>query len=736
MMRVIPMNNVRKPLLAASVAAIAMTATPTYAQTAPVEEIDNSGDIIVTAQKRNERLQDTPVPVTALDTSKLADRNLTRLQDYFTEVPGLSLNAQGNGKTNIILRGITTAAFGNPTVAVSIDDVPYGATNATADGQLVQPDLDPSDLERIEVLRGPQGTLYGASSLGGLIKYITKDPSTESFSGRVQGDINTVRKGEIGYAARGSINVPLGDTLAVRASGYTRRSPGYVDNIVSGEKDVNRIDVVGGRVALLFRPNETLKVKLAAQHQYTQGDGTARTTTNFSLEPTVGDLQQRYLPDSGMFRTRSTLLTANIDLDFDTVNIRSVTGYGRNANRERSDFSRSVGEPAAELDNNMRTEKFTQELRFSGRPGETIEWMIGGFYTKENSKSLQKIERVTPITGAPVSPALTNIFTADFPSSYEELAAFGALTVNFSPKFNIQGGLRYSGNRQTIFEADSGEFAGTLPGQPPVISADTASSDNSLTFLVVPQYKFSRDLMIYARVASGYRPGGPNGAIFSDPTLPKSYSADTTMNYEAGIKGSLFDRHFTFDISTYYIDWDKVHLQLIVSGLSIFTNGGKASSQGVEGAFQFRTDSGLTLSANGAYGIAKLEEDPPAAIPADKGTRLPFSPKFSGSVSADQEFALNSEWTASIGGTVSHVGQRFGPFRPVASRLNLPSYTTFDLRAGIKNDDWSVNLYARNITDKRGVLSAAAEGSQAITGVFGVNYVQPRTFGISVARNF
>src|SRR5690606_10964429 len=149
--------------------------------------------------------------------------------------------------------------FGNPTVAVSIDDVRYGATNATADDQLVQPNLDPSDLQRVEVLRGPQGTLYGASSLGGLIKSVTKDPSTDAISGRFQGDINTVHKGEVGYALRGSLNMPLSDTVAVRASGYSRRSPGYVDNVLTGEKDVNTIDVYGGRVALMVRPSDQVK---------------------------------------------------------------------------------------------------------------------------------------------------------------------------------------------------------------------------------------------------------------------------------------------------------------------------------------------------------------------------------------------------------------------------------------------------------------------------------------------
>src|SRR5690606_13542720 len=148
-----------------------------------------------------------------------------------------------NGKMNIVIRGISTGVFGNPTVAVTIDDVPYGSSVALADGQLVQPDLDPVDLQRIEVLRGPQGTLYGASSLGGLIRYVTADPMVDRSFGRVQADVGAVRRGEIGYGLRGALNLPLDEQAALRLNAYTRRTPGFVDNVRTGGNDVNRIDV-------------------------------------------------------------------------------------------------------------------------------------------------------------------------------------------------------------------------------------------------------------------------------------------------------------------------------------------------------------------------------------------------------------------------------------------------------------------------------------------------------------
>jgi len=233
-------------------------------------------EIVVTAQKRIERLQDVPVPVTALDAETLAQRNQNRLQDYFAAVPGLSLNAGsfgGGGQQNLSIRGLATGSFSNPTVGIAIDDVPFGASNQVAWGAALIPDLDPGDLDRIEVLRGPQGTLYGASSIGGLIKFVTRDPSVDGPSGRAQVLVNGVQHGELGYSARGSANVPISDVLAVRASGFTRRDPGYIANVSTGQHDVNRADVYGGRLSVLWKPSAAVSLKVAALLQNTEGDG-------------------------------------------------------------------------------------------------------------------------------------------------------------------------------------------------------------------------------------------------------------------------------------------------------------------------------------------------------------------------------------------------------------------------------------------------------------------------------
>ena len=207
---------------------MAQTSQGTPSSTIPVDSSPASGrgakaegieEIIVTAQKRSERIQDVPVPVTSIDANQLVENNQVRFEDYYTSVPGLSF-APNNQNNYLAIRGIATGGFSNPTVGIVIDDVPFGGSTALGGGQ-VMPDIDPGDLARVEVLRGPQGTLYGASSMGGLIKFVTVDPSTDALSGRVQAGVSEVHNaGQAGYNVRGSLNVPINNTLAMSVSGF------------------------------------------------------------------------------------------------------------------------------------------------------------------------------------------------------------------------------------------------------------------------------------------------------------------------------------------------------------------------------------------------------------------------------------------------------------------------------------------------------------------------------------
>lgn len=703
-------------------------------------------EIIVTAQKKSERLQDVPVPVTAIDAQSLADTNQLRIQDYYASIPGLSMTpSDTNGAPTLAIRGVTTGAYTNPSVGITVDDVPYGASTSLSGGSLA-PDIDPSELASIEVLRGPQGTLYGASSIGGLLKFVTVDPSTDGFSGRLQASGSGVSNGDgLGYGFRGAVNVPVSDTFAFRASAFTRHDPGYVDNVQTGQNGVNWGDASGGRLSALWQPSQELSVKLGALLQNSEVHGSPE------AEPTLGDLKQNTLRDTGEYDRHTQVYSATVKAKLGSVDLTAVSGYTINTLFDSFDITPAIGGPgsiidvgypgtgfngfgvtgASELEHN-KTTKFTQEIRLSVPLGQSIDWLIGGFYTHEHSLYDQQQFAANPTTGALVDSG------ADYNwgVTYAEYAAFTDVTFHVTDRFDVQVGGRESHNRQTYSEIDTGPLVALFEGlPPPVVSPEVVSSQNSFTYLLTPEFKVSSDLMLYARLASGYRPGGPNPTA-SALGLPVSFGADKTRNYEIGAKGDVLAHALSFDASVYYIDWKDIQLTVLSpNNLAYFANGSRAKSQGVELSVESRPLQGLKIAAWVAFNDAVLTEPMPpmSYLVGVTGDRLPYSSRFSSNLSLQQEFPLWTKTTGYVGGAVSYVGDRTGVFTPTSERQDLPAYAKTDLSAGARYESWTANLYVNNLADKRGVL---AGGVGASINPLAFNYIPPRTVGLSVARTF
>ena len=732
-----------------SAAGVASSASASASPVVTLEEV------VVTAQKRAERLQDVPVPVTSINAEVLLASNQLRLQDYFTSVPGLSLASDGarNGFATLAIRGITTGPGTNPTVGITVDDVPYGSSTLLGGGDWV-PDLDPSDLSRVEVLRGPQGTLYGASSMGGLVKYVTVDPSTGKFSGQIQAGISEVHNGpNPGYNVRASLNVPVGDTLAVRLSGFTRRDPGYVDRHDPDyvpepitTEGVNQVKVSGGRLSALWQPSTNMTLKIGALLQHDQADG----SPNVLIPPGLGDLQQRALRDSGGYDRKSQVFNANFNAKWGAIELTSVTGYSVNTIENSIDYTFALGPftqggipalgfagfgtPGTEVLEHNKTKRFTQELRLALPLGDRIDWLIGGFYGHESSPYTQDIVAVDAVTTAQVG----TWGTLGFPTSYRELAAFTDLTFRLTEQFDVQFGARESHINQRASASNVGlPYNTVFIGQPvqTVIFPPVDTSDNAFTYLVTPRLKLTSDLMIYARLASGYRAGGANLA----PNVPNHYSPDKTRNYELGAKADWLEHTLSLDASVYYIDWKNIQLGLLdpASQQGFNVNASRARSQGIELSVQSRPLPGLQLAAWVAFNDATLREGFPQESLAYgvPGARLPYSSRFSGNLSVDQAFPLTGSVEAFVGGSLSYLSERFGPFPSIAAptqRQVFPAYARTDLRAGLKFGSWKVNLFGTNVTDRRAIIS----GGIAALNPTALTYIQPRTFGLSVARSF
>jgi iron complex outermembrane recepter protein len=720
-------------------------------------------EIIVTAQKRSERLLDVPVPVTAITAETLAERNQVQLEDYFRQVPGLDLTDNGGGSKSITLRGVTTGGLTNPTFAVAIDGIPYGSSSGLGYGDRLVPDLDPSNLARVEVLRGPQGTLYGASSLGGMLQYVTKDPSLADVEGQASVDFNSVEDGGYGHGARASISVPIiQDSLGISVSAFKRKDAGFIDDPARKRSDVDGRDIKGGLLAAMWKPSERFSLKLSALAQ--DGDSEAATSVDadFRLQPTVGDLAQIRPPGTGWSEEKIRFFTAVANAKLGSLDLTSLTGYGINAFSNALDFPSPLwgslaeaffGVSGTKLVTHMKTKKFSQELRVASARGEKIEWMLGAFYTQEKTPAIQFMDAFEAVGGADAA----SLIAFDFPTRFEEYAAFGNLTVNFTDQFDVQFGARQSRNEQIYTETDTGPVVPLLYGLPGEVFVVPTQhvSDSAFTYLVTPRFKFSPDLMVYSRMASGYRAGGNNplAPLFG---LPPAFDPDTTTNYELGLKGSLLDRTLTFDASVYYIDWKDVQLSQRdpASSIAFFTNGGRARSQGIELSLQSNPFSGLNIGITMAYSDAVLRKDiPEASGIGHSGDRLPSSARVSASLSADQEFPIGDKSSAFVGMSMAYSGERLGLFAtrlapPEGSppgtvgepgiRSRFPSYTTVDLRAGIKYDTWTFGVFARNAGNERGMLYGEPRpgGEASMTSDYNYTVIRPRAYGVSVSTSF
>ena len=722
-------------------------------------------EIVVSAQKKLERLQDVPVPVAVLNTETLTQTNQLRIEDYFSKVPGLNVQTSGDSQSpSFSIRGIVPGS-GAPTVGVMIDDVPYGST--TGIGGIGQPNIDPGDLARVEVLRGPQGTLYGANSMGGLIKFVTIDPSTDRLSGDMQVGTSDISHGTgDGYNLRGSINVPVNDTTAFRASAFRDQEPGYIDNIQSERAGVNRRTSEGGRFSMQWKPSDILSLKVGTLLQDLKRDGAAASVVG----PGFADLQVRVTPNTFTTDQKTRAYSFAVNAKFGGVELVSLTGYNVDDFHLNDDLARtsggyftdcggtpippgSPGGPcglsedylgvggSVEL-STIRAKRFSQELRLSVPIGDRITWLLGGFYTNERDELLTDFDGADPVTGVPAGESLLSL---DQTNKYIEYAAFTNLQYNITDRFDVQLGGRWSKNTQTFATAWYGLAAeatvcpGSVPAGTQCPTTILRANDTPLTYLFTPRYKISPNLMVYARFASGYKPGGPNPGF---PGTPTQFYAEKTKNYELGLKGDFLDHIFTVDASLYYIDWSDIVVGASVLGtpLGYEINAGRAKSQGAELAAEARPLKGLTVSAWVVWADAEFKSGFPegAAFPVIlPGDRLPYTSRFSGSLAVDDNFVVSSPLMAFVGGSLSYVGDRLGGAQYTGTpRAHLPAYAQMDLHAGLKYQTWTITAFVKNVTDKRGVLDGGVDYQYIFPDPNTYTFIQPRTVGLNLAKTF
>ena len=742
------MTVLRTGFLLSSGAAALLAASSAAAQTQPAGATGT--EIVVTAQKREQTVIDVPQSISVVSGDELRNQQSNSFQDYLKLVPGVSISQDTPGQTRLTIRGLNTGGVSS-TVAVYLDEAAFGSSTGLANGAILAGDFDTFDVARLEVLRGPQGTLYGSSSLGGVFKFVTTAPELGKFSARGRVGVEAVKGGDASYFGNVVVNAPLGETISLRASGLYRNNTGFIDSIGTGGSRLrNRINdsrSYGGRVGLLFQPSETFSLRLNALVQNIESNA----PTVVEADPvTLAQLYGR--PTQSIFvqpfrdiRYRIYNATAELDLDFATLT--SASTYSTQKQSIRSDQTFQLSALIASifkvpnelyLRQNTNLEKFTQEVRLASSKSDIFEWLVGGYYANEKALIFQQYVPVVPgsFTEIPV-PTLPLLAKVNLNSRYEEIAGFANATVHLGNRFDIDFGGRYSHNNQTATQALDGALVGGAS------SYTQPSSENVFTYSVAPKIKFGERASLYARVAKGFRPGGPNALAPGAPASARSYQSDETVNYEVGFKAETADRKLSIDISAYHINWSRIQLlttiQTTGGPFNFNGNGGTAQSDGAEFTLVARPTPGLVLSANGSIVNARLTADAPAAGGV-KGDQLPFTPEYSVSVNGDYRWTLSGTTDAFFGASLRFLSKQVGGFDTTyrttyGRRASIPSYEVVDLRAGIDFGRATVEVYAKNISNARGITSLTGL-NQYPAGAIGTGLISPRTFGIALTASY
>jgi outer membrane receptor protein involved in Fe transport len=705
-------------------------------------------------------VQNVPASVTIVSGETLEAQKLEQLTDYANYVPGLNVADGGSpGQALVILRGVASVTDGSY-VAYYLDDVPMGPTSNFGRACCTGLDLTPYDLDRLEVLRGPQGTVYGAEAEAGMIRYVLKVPSVTDFEARVGADSSWVQGGSSsGITVRAMLNAPvIEDVFALRASAYDKYTPGYIYNLYTGAPDVNDVREDGGRIAALWLPAASLSVKI---NVFWYGVNSASDTSESSMGVVIVPGNAYIGAPAGLypdltedraflqpFKKNIELYSSTVKWSPGTMDLVSTTAWSGTDTRytldTTPDYSVLSGQTST-LDRQLYLGKFTEELRLVAPPGRRIDWYLGGFYTHESVTDQQNID--DPVY-------LYHLIEQSF---VKEWAAFADLTWRPTAQLDLTAGIR-----NDHYKIGNG-FNSTYENVPDV-APTVVSSSSYTTWMASAGYHWSADVMLYGRVATGNQPGGggtprmQNGKPLP-PLLP-----ETLRSYEIGVKSQFLDHRLLADLTLFYVirddvqllygDWGPDFLTNTGTTFSNSINAGNATSQGAELAGFYSPLHGLKFGWSAAYTQSELSTVAEYAGTVKgpiflSGYQFPNVPKWALSATADYDWMPASAWDAHVGAAFRWVDQVWGATAAVqtlsqaaAPSIVLPAYALLDLNAGMRKGSLALKAFVQNLTNKRaylgGGVTESVSGSAISIAPVQINYAiaQPRTAGVGFDYGF
>lgn len=723
-------------------------AAPEAQAPAAEEAATQLDEVMVTATKRKESARKLAGAVSAIGSERLQETGSSNFADYLSLAPGVNLSTSNPGQSVITIRGVstdTTPGLAQGTVGVYFDDIPLTDPGPP----VVVPDIDAFDAERIELLRGPQGALFGSSSLGGALNYIPEapDPSAFAFSGFGSG--SKTRNADTAFTGKLMANMPIvEDVLALRIAGYDSDIPGYIDNVDTGVSGANATHIKGGRAALGWSvtPNSTLR--LTGLYQKTDVDDYGW------YEERLGDLKKSSVqpePSSNEFK----LASLRYEYEADYGSWAFIGGKQQKDYLQISDQARVLGVDALGVaipgTQGQGIDGYSAELRFVSPPGEFFDYLAGISYADRDETIFVGID--TGPTGnlrgivdalyarlgltPPAVLASTALFDEKATIQAPEAAVFADATFRFTPKLKLTAGGRYY--RNSVNSHIDGKGLLFAPSGSLTFSKDIESTASGFNPRVSLAYDFGKDLLVYGLYSKGYRLGGPNIVPDTPVTNTRTdYGPDSVNNYELGLKSRWLDGALVLDVTGFYIDWKQIPL-VLQDSLGLFKyqdNVGDARVTGVETSIALQPTSFLTLRSAITWNQAVLLNHYDAGNnrpPVEPGDQLPGSPEWTISNT------LVGRWIfAHVDPVVVFIHRYEGESPSSLSYKDVMKggYHQFDLRAGGRISGFGLTFFGKNLTDERGLV-AVANYAQQTGGINSKKFViTPRTFGLELNYSF
>jgi iron complex outermembrane receptor protein len=773
-------------LVAAAVFAPALAAPDTAVETAATDT--GLEEITVTAERYKSTIQDTPISISALSGDQLTAAGLTRIEDIAHEIPGLSMRSAGPGLTEYEARGLASNGGAAPTVGFYLDEIPLSPPAVSQSGKVV---IDPNlyDIERVEVLRGPQGTLYGSGSMGGTIKVITNQPKLDLFEASVQGTASTTAGGAQNYGGNLMLNVPLSDTLAARIvlSGLYRS--GWIDNIAVGPNivnlatktqgdvlaltptnvysDANDEQLSSGRISLLYKPSDDLSILATAFTQslsmggYDLIDGSPT-----SAAPSrVYEAHYEAFPMRELVGDDISIFGLTVNANVGIADLTSATSYFGRTGVQAQDASESIywtnqgGTPFVPVLYYERdpSRQLSQEVRLTSHDIGGFHWVAGAFYS--NLHSVWNEIGESPLNATPAVPDGA-YFISWNNYGVRQTALFADGSYKFTDQWKLSAGVRWYDYKSHQDEYSWGYDGPNLT--PPQFSQITHASDRGYNPRVNLSYTPTPDLTVYTTISKGFRPGGAN-QILPPPTSPPycqpgalQFGPDAAWNYEIGEKARLFDNWLTINSDVYYIKWTGIQQVLTLPcGYQFYNNAGDGRTFGPELEINAKLSSELTASLSGAWTDAKITHPNAsytsfltnvATFPDGVTHPCPTSgggctapimnvAKDTASLSLTyattvmNDYKLSARVADVFVGSSYDVAYYFG--------YKLPSYSLANARAGVAHGDWSADLFVDNFTNKVALETANNTSFQFnVPQVVRYSTNQPRTVGVQLNYKF